>query len=273
VGRISPLAGHHEQMLRWNAQGLERQEIAQKLGVSKHTVQAYLQRRGIRPVTMRGKALLPQADRVRHMVEVLRMTQAQIAAELGVHLTTVERLCASLGLQTMRTGPRAAHGHCQRWAGGRMLEKHWYIAVFVPLHPYARRTGYVAEHRLVAEVMLGRYLDESEVVDHIDSHTQHNWPANLRVFPKNADHLKATLTGREKYSRVRSIFGDWTSNRQSDPVPSLNETLAQCPSQTRLAVEHHIRIHQPTNEHAHLSRRKLWRSGPWLLPFQQRTTD
>lgn len=268
MGKKSTLADHHAQILEWNDQGLERQEIAQRLGVTKHTVQAYLQRRGIRPVSIPGKSLLQHADKIRHMIEVDRMTQSQVAEAIGVHLSTVERLCASLDLQTMRTGPRAGQHHVQRWQGGRMLEKHWYISVFVPLHPFARRTGYVAEHRLVAEVMLGRYLEDSEVVDHIDSHTQHNWPANLRVFPNNADHLKATLTGREKYSLVRSILGDWTNNRRNDPVPSLDETLAQCHSEIRCAIERHIQIHQPTTKHAHLARKMLWRSGPWSVPFQ-----
>lgn len=273
MGKTSQLADHHAQVLAWNDQGLARQQIAQRLGVSTSSVQAYLRRRGIAPVQMLGKALLAQSDEVRRMIEVERLTQAQTAAALGVHLTTVERLCASLGLQTMRTGPRAGSRHQQKWTGGRVLEKHWYIAVFVPLHPFARRTGYVAEHRLVAEVMLGRYLEESEVVDHINSHTQQNWPANLRVFPRNALHLQATLTGREKRSRVRSILGDWQSNRRNDPVPSQDETLAQCPAETRRAVEQHILIHQPTIEHAHLSRKMLWRQGPWRSPFQETTMD
>ena len=268
MGRISPIAAHHDTVLALNAHGLERREIAARIGVSYHALQAYLQRRRIEPVKMQGKALLPQADKVRQMIEEDRMTQAQVAEALGVHLSTVERLCASLRLQTMRTGPRAAEQHAQRWQGGRMLEKYWYVSVFVPMHPLARRSGYVSEHRLVAEVMLGRYLLETEVVDHKDSHTQHNWPANLRVYPKNALHLIDTLTGREKASRIRSIFGDWTSNRRNDPVPSPDETLAQCPAAFRQKLERHIQIHRPTLEHAHLPRRKLWRSGPWSAPFQ-----
>ena len=44
--------------------------------------------------------------------------------------------------------------------------------------------------------MLGRYLDPSEVVDHIDGLHLHNAPANLRVFGSNADHLRATITGK-----------------------------------------------------------------------------
>lgn len=273
MGKTSTIAGQHDLMMQLNDQGLERREIASRLGVTYHALQAYMQRRKIAAVQMRGKALLPQADRVRHMIEVERMTQWQVAEALGVHVSTVERLCASLDLQTMRTGPRGGSEHHQRWSGGRILEKYWYVSVFAPLHPLARSTGYVSEHRLVVEVMLGRYLTETEVVDHIDSHTQHNWPANLRVYSKNALHLKETLTGREKASRVRSIFGDWTSNRKNDHVPSQDETLAQCPAETRSAIERHIQIHQPTRLHANLSRRTLWRQGPWSAPFQQTSTE
>jgi hypothetical protein len=54
------------------------------------------------------------------------------------------------------------------------------------------------EHRLVMERAIGRYLTPSEVVDHIDELTLHNVPSNLRVFDKNGDHLRETITGHTK---------------------------------------------------------------------------
>jgi hypothetical protein len=46
------------------------------------------------------------------------------------------------------------------------------------------------------EKNLGRYLDPSEIVDHIDGLRLHNNQDNLRLFSSNAEHLKATISGR-----------------------------------------------------------------------------
>lgn len=50
--------------------------------------------------------------------------------------------------------------------------------------------GYVYEHRLVAEGVLGRLLETREVVHHIDGDKANNDPSNLRVFPSQADHVR-----------------------------------------------------------------------------------
>ena len=60
MGKTSQIAAHHDQVMLWTSQGVERPVIAQMLGVSPCAVQAYLQRRKIEPVKMLGKALLPQ---------------------------------------------------------------------------------------------------------------------------------------------------------------------------------------------------------------------
>jgi len=59
-----------------------------------------------------------------------------------------------------------------------------------------RIAGYIFEHRYVMEQKLGRFLENTERVDHINGLTLHNDPDNLRVFATNADHLKETLTGK-----------------------------------------------------------------------------
>jgi len=89
-----------------------------------------------------------------------------------------------------------------QFAGGRRIGLDGYVMVTVnPDHPYARlrtnrRTKLMPEHRLIMEQALGRYILPEEVVDHIDGLTLHNDPSNLKLYPSNADHLRATLTGR-----------------------------------------------------------------------------
>ena len=82
------------------------------------------------------------------------------------------------------------------WKGGTKILK-GYVYIRVKNHPNkSKHGGYVAAHRLVMEKKLGRFLDQNEVVDHIDGDKLNNNPDNLRVFDSNAEHLRATLKGR-----------------------------------------------------------------------------
>lgn len=55
-------------------------------------------------------------------------------------------------------------------------------------HPYADKDGYVLEHRLVMETILGRYLEPGEVVHHINGVRDDNRPENLQLRASRADH-------------------------------------------------------------------------------------
>ncbi len=62
-----------------------------------------------------------------------------------------------------------------------------YKLVFLPEHPFSTLSGYVREHRLVAENKIGRRLLKSEIVHHKDGNTLNNDPSNLEVMDKR-DH-------------------------------------------------------------------------------------
>ena len=84
----------------------------------------------------------------------------------------------------------------ETWSGGTKLMK-GYLYRKSPTHPNrTKHGGYVADHRLVLEEKLGRYLLKTEVADHIDGDISNNHPDNLRVFQSNAEHLHHTLSGR-----------------------------------------------------------------------------
>jgi DNA-directed RNA polymerase subunit RPC12/RpoP len=66
------------------------------------------------------------------------------------------------------------------WKGGiHMAGK--YVAIKQPHHPFATAKGYVLEHRLVMEKMLGRFLVPGEEVHHINGIKNDNRPENLKL--------------------------------------------------------------------------------------------
>ena len=141
------------------------------------------------------KARYPElAETVRAMIEDGELTQAEAAQRVGLNRTTVGRWAKRFGWKTQRSGPRSGPGHPE-WKGGRRLQgRYWYV--YSPEHPRCTKQRYVAEHRLVMERKLGRYLEPHEVVHHIDGSPTNNDPSNLIVFQTNAEHLRHDLKGR-----------------------------------------------------------------------------
>ena len=85
-----------------------------------------------------------------------------------------------------------------RWKGGRYKHGKGYIYILKPSHPFCNSQGYVFEHRLVMEKMIGRYLKPTEFVHHkgikypIGSieNLQDNRPENLELCENNSIHKK-----------------------------------------------------------------------------------
>lgn len=57
------------------------------------------------------------------------------------------------------------------------------------MHPERNTWGYVYEHRLIAEQMLGRRLEKDEIVHHKNGKRWDNRTDNLEVMHKS-DHAK-----------------------------------------------------------------------------------
>jgi hypothetical protein len=84
--------------------------------------------------------------------------------------------CLSLG--------RAMRGEKHpNWKGGRIRHSMGYYLLLIPSHPFCNQSGYVPEHRVVAEKRLGRYINpKQEHVHHLDGNKANNESSNLVVL-------------------------------------------------------------------------------------------
>jgi hypothetical protein len=88
-------------------------------------------------------------------------------------------------------------------AENRTTTKGWtrssrgYILAYRPEHPRAGTTGYIMQHRLVMEEILGRPLRRAEVVHHRNGIRDDNRPENLELLTKKA-HDKLPKSRRNR---------------------------------------------------------------------------
>jgi len=102
------------------------------------------------------------------------------------------------------------------WKGGRCRAGK-YIYVYKPDHPRANQKGYVMEHRLVMEEILGRFLTPGEHVHHKNAIRDDNRPENLEVRDgreHNREHALLNGLGRDRKDyRERDPLGRFAGVR------------------------------------------------------------
>jgi endogenous inhibitor of DNA gyrase (YacG/DUF329 family) len=114
------------------------------------------------------------------------------------------------------SGPSAVN-----WKGGIRINKDGYREVLKKGHPRAGTNGYVLEHILVAEEMLGRPLAPGEVVHHRDGNKANNDPTNLKVYASNRAHMKAEHWGVSRAARAAMRSSSRSTDRtRPDTSPS-----------------------------------------------------
>ena len=75
-----------------------------------------------------------------------------------------------------------------------------YFYIYYKQHPHSDSEGWIAEHRLVLENILGRYLETFEHVHHLNNDGLDNRKENLELHT-NSSHLLAHHIERRKIKR------------------------------------------------------------------------
>lgn len=108
-------------------------------------------------------------------------TMAELAKDYRCSVKTIQNWLRKTGFKARSTGARIK---------GKQITTEGYVIIYNPNHPNATRDGYVPEHRLMMESVIGRYLTKTEIVHHINEIKTDNRPENLRLFSNASDHIR-----------------------------------------------------------------------------------
>ncbi len=93
-------------------------------------------------------------------------------------------------INKLRKKAKFKRGHNPRPRFKGKIERSGYWYIFKPEHPFSNKQGHIAEHRLIMEKKIGRYLTKEEVVHHINGDPKDNRIENLILFATHGQHTK-----------------------------------------------------------------------------------
>ena len=99
-----------------------------------------------------------------------------------------------------------------------------YVVVYMKTHPFADKNGRLYEHRLIMEKHLGRYLEPTEIIHHINKIRDDNKIENLKLFHNHSTHTTSESLERKKQG-IKQGFQKGNippKHREGCPCPRCN---------------------------------------------------
>lgn len=109
------------------------------------------------------------------------------------------------------------------WNGGKILRSDGYIHIWNPSHPRANSKGYVAEHILIAEKTLGKFLPDRAVIHHANRIKSDNRKENLVICENNAYHKLLHRRIRAFWACGNPSWRKCTTCGEYDDLKNLND--------------------------------------------------
>lgn len=158
--------------------GMPMHRIAEELGISIGTVYNYCHRYGIE--TKDQKTSFNYTGR-KHSEETKKELSKKLSGKKRTNETKTKISIAKR---------KGGIGHKKHRADG-------YIAVYFPDHPCSNAAGYVMEHDLIMECLIGRHLFKNEIVHHINGVRADNRKENLKLMTAS-EHMSLHMKERHK---------------------------------------------------------------------------
>lgn len=159
----------------------------------------------------------PTRDELWQKYVIEKKPMAKVAAELGVAVGTVYNYIKRYGIEsrdkndhpttdaererwreigkrrkgqkhTDATKKKISKGHQNGGIGHKKKRSDGYTSIYFPDHPMSNSDGYIMEHVLVMEALIGRHLTEEECVHHINEKRNDNRAENLKLMTKS-EHM------------------------------------------------------------------------------------
>jgi hypothetical protein len=168
-------------------------KTAKYFGVSKKLILNYMKKFGLsRNKNTQNIPIQIDLDKLKKFLDE-GLRAYEIAEKFGISHTTLQRICNKHNIVL------------DRYHNGKTKKDSGYILVYKPNHPRADKHGYVPEHTLIMEKHIDRYLNDNEVVHHINGIKDDNKLKNLQIMDVD-EHKKYHSRQERKKASIKEVL-------------------------------------------------------------------